>query len=93
MSPLDPAAQKVLMWPKARGSPELRCEMHAREAGRRSDLGSDPLSAAALNANIPSLARHVVYLCGPPGMTDAAKQALRAAGVPRRQIHHESFEF
>ena len=61
--------------------------------GRRTELGGDPLSAAALRANIPDLAGHDVYLCGPLGMTTAAKQALRAAGVPRRQIHHESFEF
>ena len=27
------------MRPKACGSSELRCEMHAREAGRRSDIG------------------------------------------------------
>jgi predicted ferric reductase len=61
--------------------------------GRRSELGGDPLSAAALEANVPHLARHDVYLCGPAGMTEAARRALRAAGVPRRQIHHESFEF
>jgi ferredoxin-NADP reductase len=61
--------------------------------GRRAELGYDPLSAAALAANIPALADHDVYLCGPPGMTDTLSSALRAAGVPRRQIHHESFEF
>jgi ferredoxin-NADP reductase len=61
--------------------------------GRRAELGRDPLSAAALSANIPDLASHDVYLCGPPGMTTAARDALRAAGVPRRRIHHESFEF
>ena len=61
--------------------------------GRRVELGYDPLSAAALTANVPDLVSHDVYLCGPPGMTDAATTALRAAGVPRRHIHHESFEF
>jgi predicted ferric reductase len=61
--------------------------------GRRSELGGDPLSAAALRANVPGLAAHDVYVCGPPGMAGAATRALRAAGVPRRQIHHESFEF
>jgi ferredoxin-NADP reductase len=61
--------------------------------GRRAELGYDPLSAAALAANVPDLVRHDVYLCGPPGMTDAATAALRTAGVPRRHIHHESFEF
>jgi predicted ferric reductase len=61
--------------------------------GRRSDLGGDPLSATALRANLPDVADHDVYVCGPPGMTAAATQALRVAGVPRRHIHHESFEF
>ncbi|MCX4547366.1 ferric reductase-like transmembrane domain-containing protein [Streptomyces sp. NBC_01387] len=54
---------------------------------------SDPLTSHALTALVPDLAAHEVYLCGPPGMTDAAKEALRSAGVPRRHIHHESFEF
>ena len=62
-------------------------------SGRRADLGGDPLTPAALTTNIPDLARRDVYLCGPPGMTAAVTQALRAARVPARQIHHESFEF
>jgi ferredoxin-NADP reductase len=61
--------------------------------GRRADLGEDPLNAADLQASIPSLQRHDVYVCGPPGMTTAVIGELRAAGVPRRHIHHESFEF
>jgi predicted ferric reductase len=61
--------------------------------GRRTDLGADPLALASLTANIPDLPAHDVYLCGPAGMTSAARQALRIAGVPRRQIHSESFEF
>jgi ferredoxin-NADP reductase len=61
--------------------------------GHRSELGYDPLSPAALAHNVRDLVDHDVYLCGPPGMTDAVTGALRAAGVPRRQIHHESFEF
>jgi predicted ferric reductase len=61
--------------------------------GRRIDLGWDPLASAALAANIPDLAGHDVYLCGPSGMTAAVQQALRSAGVPARQIHSESFEF
>jgi ferredoxin-NADP reductase len=34
-----------------------------------------------------------VYLCGPPGMIDAARTALAGSGVPPRRIHYESFEF
>jgi predicted ferric reductase len=61
--------------------------------GRRADLGEDPLNAAVLTANIPGLAGHDVYVCGPPGMTSAVIRELRAAGVPRGHIHSESFEF
>jgi ferredoxin-NADP reductase len=61
--------------------------------GRRTDLGWDPLSAAALAANIPDLPEHEVYLCGPPGMTAGVRAALLTAGVPRAQVRIESFEF
>jgi ferredoxin-NADP reductase len=60
----------------------------ARRAGR-----PDPLSARRLAALVLDVAQRDIYLCGPPGMTAAAIKGLRAAGVRRRQIHHESFEF
>lgn len=53
----------------------------------------DPLAPARLISMIPDLRLHDVYLCGPPPMMAAAQAALRAAGVPRRHIHTESFEF
>ncbi len=62
-------------------------------SGRRHELGHDPLSAAALTANFPDLPDYDVYLCGPESMTASAVRGLRQAGVPRRHIHHESFEF
>ncbi|MFE6684928.1 ferric reductase-like transmembrane domain-containing protein [Streptomyces sp. NPDC057743] len=52
-----------------------------------------PLTARALGRLVPDLAAHDVYVCGPPGMTEAARRALRAAGVPRHRVHHESFDF
>jgi ferredoxin-NADP reductase len=33
-----------------------------------------------------------VYVCGPHGFARDVYEALRAAGVPDRRIHHESFE-
>jgi ferredoxin-NADP reductase len=60
--------------------------------GHRADLADDPLSPAALTWNVRDLAEHDVYVCGPPGMTTATVTALRTAGVPRRQIHHETFQ-
>ncbi|HEX8093272.1 ferredoxin reductase family protein [Jatrophihabitans sp.] len=61
--------------------------------GRRGELGYDPLSAPALTTNIPDLPDYDVYLCGPEPMAASVVSALRAAKVPRRRIHHESFEF
>ena len=61
--------------------------------GRRTQYRHDPLSAAALAANVPDLAAHDVYVCGPDGMTASVIRELRTARVPRRQIHAESFEF
>ena len=61
--------------------------------GSRAELGGDPINARTLTENLPGIAQHDAYLCGPPGMTASAAAALRAAGVPKRHIHHESFEF
>jgi predicted ferric reductase len=55
--------------------------------GRRPDLTAESLRAA-----FPGLADHDVYVCGPHGFARDVYEALRAAGVPDRRIHHESFE-
>jgi ferredoxin-NADP reductase len=60
--------------------------------GTRADLGRDPLTAGSLLQLVPDLTNHEVYVCGPPGMVDAAMSGLRGAGVPRRHLHRESFE-
>jgi len=62
-------------------------------AGRRADLDGNPLSGGELTKRVPGLIDHDVYLCGPPGLTAAVTRELRDAGVRRRQIHRESFEF
>jgi ferredoxin-NADP reductase len=61
--------------------------------GSRAELGGDPLAADALRRVAPGLGAMETYVCGPPGMTAAAVAALQAAGVPRRRVHVESFEF
>ncbi|MER7812220.1 ferredoxin reductase family protein [Streptomyces sp900116325] len=80
----------------------LRGEIDAVAAHRRATVHyvvddaagySSPLTALGLSALVPDLAAHDVYLCGPPGMAQAAIRALRDAGVPARRIHHESFAF
>ena len=61
--------------------------------GSRDELGYDPLDADNLQYAVPGLHRYEAYVCGPPGMTQTAVAALRAAGIPSRRIHHESFDF
>ncbi|MFI1965175.1 ferric reductase-like transmembrane domain-containing protein [Streptomyces pathocidini] len=58
-----------------------------------SDGAYDPLSPLALRDLVPDLVEHDVYLCGPPGMADAATAALVRAGVPEERIHAETFAF
>jgi predicted ferric reductase len=62
-------------------------------AGSRAELAGNPLSGGELTRRIPGLIDHDVYLCGPPGLTAAVTRELLDAGVRRRQIHYESFEF
>ena len=40
---------------------------------------------------VPDVSDRDVYLCGPTGMTAALERTVRAANVPRRQIHVERF--
>jgi predicted ferric reductase len=62
-------------------------------AGRRDEIGDNPLAGGELTRRVPGLIDHDVYLCGPPGLTAAVTRELVSAGVRRRQIHRESFEF
>jgi predicted ferric reductase len=62
-------------------------------AGTRAELDGNPLAGGELARRVPGLVHHDVYLVGPPELTAAVTRELRDAGVPRRQIHNESFEF
>jgi predicted ferric reductase len=48
---------------------------------------------AAVQASSAPLAAREVYLCGPPGMLQAALAWLADAGVPPARIHAERFDF
>ncbi|MEW9529763.1 ferric reductase-like transmembrane domain-containing protein [Microbispora sp. NPDC049125] len=60
--------------------------------GPRSLVG-DPFTPRTLTQLVPDLREHDVYVCGPEEMTAGVMAALRAAGVARRRVHRESFEF
>ena len=61
--------------------------------GSRAELGYDPFASGEIGALVPGLHRYEAYVCGPNGMTEAAVESLRAFGVKRRHIHHETFDF
>jgi ferredoxin-NADP reductase len=61
--------------------------------GSRRELGYDPLSSESLRSLVPGVERYEAYVCGPNGMTEAATRSLRKAGLGRRRVHHESFDF
>jgi ferredoxin-NADP reductase len=50
------------------------------------------ITVASLRASVADLSGHDVYLCGPYAFAQGLYEVLRAAGVPDRRIHHESFE-
>ncbi|NQY64335.1 MAG: MOSC domain-containing protein [Alteromonadaceae bacterium] len=43
--------------------------------------------------NIPDLVQREVYVCGPAGFRNSAKQLLLALGLPEEQYHFESFGY
>lgn len=80
----------------------LRDELDGLAAGRGFEIhyvvgdhltpeGARLLDSAHLQELVPDLAERDVYVCGPPGMTDAMLARLRDAGVPRSHIHAERF--
>jgi predicted ferric reductase len=77
---------------------ELERIADTRQAGLHYLLGPsdgpfDPLAPQALRDLVPDIAEHDVYLCGPPGMAEAATTALIRSGVPESRIHTERFTF
>ncbi|MBD3926412.1 ferric reductase-like transmembrane domain-containing protein [Nocardioides cavernae] len=50
-----------------------------------------PTDLAALTAWVPDVAERDVYVCGPGPWADLVVRDLRAAGVPDRHVHVESF--
>jgi predicted ferric reductase len=52
-------------------------------------VGGAPLSPERLLEIVPDLAERDVFVCGPPAMTEA----VRATGVPRRQVFVERFAY
>jgi predicted ferric reductase len=97
--PLEPGQDLLLLY-RARSADDLifRAELEriadARGARIAYLLGeSGPLTGQALLDLVPGLPSRDVYLCGPPGLAQALRRALREAGLPDRQLHEERFAF
>jgi ferredoxin-NADP reductase len=98
--PLQPGEDLLLLY-RARTADDLlfRSELDAIAARRRARiaylLGNDrtSLTAAGLSRLVPDLVERDVYMCGPPGLSDAVRGALRSAGLPAEQVHEERFAF
>ncbi len=54
---------------------------------------SQPFSAAALGHAVPDISERSVYVCGPPELISAACNGARRAGVGRKNIHYERFDY
>jgi predicted ferric reductase len=62
--------------------------------GSRADPGPRRLfTPNGMLGLVPDVNRRDVYLCGPPGLVDAAVGTLRQLDVPDSQIHLDPFEF
>lgn len=87
--PADVVFGAELEWIAQHRGARLLYVFGARGRGRR----RDPLDAEELRRQLPDLAEHDVYLCGPSGLTEHVRGQLRRSGVPARHIHHETFTF
>jgi ferredoxin-NADP reductase len=77
----------------ARIAKARRVSVHYVVGSRVGGHPAGQLAADRLRSLVPDLARREVFVCGPPGMVDVARRELHRAGVPRRHIHAERFDF
>ena len=72
---------------------ERGAELHYVVGDHREAGAQALLSPEHLRELVPDIAGRDVYLCGPPGMTEATRASLGRSGVPRRQIVTERFAY
>ena len=97
-----PQTADVVTVLRASTAPELALrEDIAREVQRRDGRLHElvgprehvDLSAMGLLHLAPDLTDRDLFICGPDGFTRGIVEAALAAGVPKAQIHHETFDF
>lgn len=52
-----------------------------------------PLDVHQLTRLVPDITRRDVFVCGPDGFMQSLLRSAAAAGVPKRQLHHEEYAF
>ncbi|MFJ4634053.1 ferric reductase-like transmembrane domain-containing protein [Streptomyces sp. NPDC088847] len=57
----------------------------------RSQEGAQPFEVSRLRTLVPDITERDVYVCGPPAMTSAVLDSLRALQIPADQVHAERF--
>lgn len=63
------------------------------EAGESGWGGQRGWVHEAVVSEYPDLSEYMVYMSGPPPMIEAARRDFAAAGLPKDQLHFDSFEF
>jgi ferredoxin-NADP reductase len=97
--PVDPGEDLLLLY-RARTPADALFRLELDEIAARRGVrvhyivgeGRERLSPAALRSMVPDLTGRDVFMCGPPGLMAAVRQSLRAAGLPRHQLHEERFD-
>jgi len=72
---------------------ERGIEVHYVLGSHRAPGNERLLSPAHLRELIPDITDRDVYVCGPPALASLVENNVRAAGVPSKYIHSESFAF
>ncbi|MFD5429091.1 ferric reductase-like transmembrane domain-containing protein [Streptomyces sp. NPDC127084] len=85
------STEDLALWSELREIAEVR-GAKLMYAVNGPDGARPEITTERLQQVLPDIDEHDVYLCGPPGLAEESYSALRAAGVPARRIHHESFE-
>ncbi|HJQ46190.1 MAG TPA: ferredoxin reductase family protein [Amycolatopsis sp.] len=66
----------------------------ARWCGARLHVVTQPADTRRMISTlVPDVRRRDVYVCGPPGLTEAVRRTLDQLGVPDSQCHFERFAF
>ena len=65
----------------------------ARRCGARLHVVTGPVDARRMISSVRDVRRRDVYVCGPPGLTEAVRHTLEQLGVPESQCHFERFAF